>query len=266
MATQIPIFPVSQLTLGAHCNFHTSSVNNIAATGAESLNVKDLYELYKTAVETEATIVNRQTTFVATEAMKQADKMRDDMLAVINGVISAHQYTHIESKFESYMALSSAYAPYRNIRAHEYSRQTAEVAGLLAALNTEANLAHVQNLALTDEVAKLSAANASFGIELDKKTAEMASRIPEKEISSEEARIECDRLYAQIIAIVNAYALIQPTEAITGYVTMQTGIVETYRLIAGNTGKSRKEEEPTASTETDETEETTQTEETVPAE
>lgn len=239
MATQVPIFPGSQLTLGAHCNFHTSSVNLLTATGAETLHVKDLFELYKAAVEVEASIVNRQTSFVATEAMKRADKVRDDMLAVINGIISAHKYTHIEAKLVSYMALSSAYAPYRNIRAHEYSRQTAEVAGLLAALNSEANIEHVQNLALTDEVAQLAMANAQFAVEFDKKTTEMATRLPEKEISSEEARIECDRLYAEIIAIINAYALIQPTEAITGYVTQQTGIVETYRLIADNTGKSK---------------------------
>lgn len=239
MATQIPPFAVTDLTLGAHCNFHTSSVNLILATGAETLHIKDLFDLYKAAVAVEASIVNRQTAFVATEAMKQADKVRDDMLAVINGVISAHKYTHIEAKLISYMALSSAYAPYRNIRAHEYSRQTAEVAGLIADLNSEANIEHVQNLALADEVAQLAMANAQFSVELDKKTAEMANRLPEKEISSEEARIECDRLYAELIAIVNAYALIQPTEAITGYVTQQTGIVETYRLIADNTGKSK---------------------------
>jgi hypothetical protein len=38
-----------------------------------------------------------------------------------------------------------------------------------------------------------------------------------------------------MVAIVNAYGLIQPSEAINNFVTQLTGIVETFRLIAANT-------------------------------
>lgn len=242
MATQIPTFAVTNLTLGSHSKFHTSAAELMTAAGGEVLHITDQLALYVAAVETEATIVNRQTSFVATEMMKEADKKRDDMLAVINGVINAHQYTHIEAKRTAQMHLASAYDPYRNIRGHEYSRQTAEVDGLIAVLTTDEIAPHLQALGLVDEVAALSSANAQFSTELDRKVAEMTARRPEKDISTEEARAESDRLYADIVAIVNAYALIQPTEAITAFVTNLNGLVDTYRLIASNTGKGKTEE------------------------
>lgn len=242
MATQVPQFPVSQLTLGSHTKFHTSAAELMTAGGGEVLHITDQLALYVAAVETEATIVNRQTSFVATEMMKEADKKRDDMLAVINGIINAHKYTHIEAKRTAQMHLASAYDPYRNIRGHEYSRQTAEVDGLIAVLTTDEIAPHLQALGLVDEVAALSSANAQFSTELDRKVAEMTARRPEKDISTEEARAESDRLYADIVAIVNAYALIQPTEAITAFVDNLTGLVDTYRLIADNTGKGKTEE------------------------
>lgn len=95
------------------------------------------------------------------------------------------------------------------------------------------------------ELEELALANAKFATEMDKKAAELTDRMSEKDVSTEEARAECDRLYNQIIAMVNAYALIQPTEAITTYVAQQTGIVETFRSIASNTGKNHDEEEET---------------------
>lgn len=242
MATQIPTFAVTNLTLGAHSSFHTSAADILSAAGAEVLHITDQLALYVAAVETESSIVNRQTSFVATELMKEADKKRDDMLAVINGVINAHQYTHIEAKRTAQMHLASAYAPYRNIRGHEYSRQTAEVDGLIAALATDEMAPYLQALSLVDELAALSSANAQFANEFDRKVAEMSARRPAKDISTEEARAESDRLYADIVAIINAYALIQPSEAITATVASLTGLVDTYRLVAANTGKSKKEE------------------------
>ena len=249
MATQIPNFAVTNLTLGAHSTFHSSTVSGILATGAEALHITDQFNAYKAAVELEASVVNRQTTFVATESMKDADEMRDDMLAVINAMISAHQYTHIANKKAAYQALNAVMAPYRGIRAHEYSRQTAEINGLLAEFQSPGNAEYVQTLGLNEEIEMLTLANAKFSVEFNQKTAEMASRLPEKETSTVEARAECDRLYAEIVALINAYALIQPSEEITGFVQQQTGLVETYRLIAANTGKSKKEEEPTPETE-----------------
>ena len=240
MATQIPNFAVTNLTLGAHSTFHSSTVSGILATGAEALHITDLFNAYKAAVELEASVVNRQTTFVATESMKDADEMRDDMLAVINAMISAHQYTHIANKKAAYQALNAVMAPYRGIRAHEYSRQTAEVNGLLTEFQSPSNAEYVQTLGLNEEIEMLTLANAKFSVEFNQKTAEMASRLPEKETSTVEARAECDRLYAEIVALINAYALIQPSEEITGFVQQQTGLVETYRIIAANTGKSKE--------------------------
>ena len=250
MTNQVPTAPLTTLTVGAHCNFHTQVANLGTAMDPEALHIADVFTRYSQAVEVEASIVNRQTTFIATEEMKQADKMRDDMISVIKAVINAHQYTHIEAKKTAYNVLYAVFAPYRDIRTHEFSRQTAEVEGLVAEFQKTENAAHVTTLALTQEVEKLAEANAIFSIEMQKKSMEMAERMPEKDIDTATARAECDRLYTEMVAIVNAYALIQPSEAINNFVTQLTGIVETFRLIAANTGKSQKKEDAGTTPET----------------
>ncbi|MBO4984514.1 MAG: hypothetical protein J6C87_02595 [Bacteroides sp.] len=238
MATTINSLPMSQLTLGSHSDFHTRVNNLITATGAEELHVATQAAQYAEAVAVEASLVKRETTFVATEIMKQADKTRDHLLGVVNSVVQAHAYNPIAEKAEAYNYLSAVIAPYKGIAAHEYSRQTSEVNGLVTALSTTDGAKYIALLGLTTEVEQLALANAQFSVEFDKKTAEVATRAPKSDISSDDARLACDNLYNEMVQLMNAYALIQPTDTLTTFITELNGIVETYRTIAANTGKS----------------------------
>ena len=232
MATRINTFAISTLTKGAHCDFHNRVNNLIAATGAADLHIEALAAQYAQALAVEQSIVNRETAFVATAAMKEADKLRDALLSTINAVINAHQWNPIEDKKAAYAYLSVAIAPYKNAREHEYTRETSEVSGLLAALTADAAAGHITTLGLAAEVEALASANAAFAIEFDKKTAEAAARAPKSDISTKDARQACDTLYTQITELVNAYALIQPSDAITQFVTQLNGIVIAFDAIA----------------------------------
>lgn len=250
MASKITTFDKSRLTLGAHSEFHTSVNNLIKANDAEALHIATQAARYNEAVATESSIVTRETTFVATPAMESADNHRDKILSTINAVVNAHQWNPITAKKTSYNYLAATIAPYKGIREHEYSRETAEVTSLLNALSTGEAAEHVATLGLTDEVAELSAANARFSIEFDKKMAEVAARSAQASIDTKEARATCDAIYGEMTELLNAYSLIQPTEALTAFIASLNGIIETYRLIAANTGKSTTKEEETTDSET----------------
>ena len=242
MATKTRDLAVTHLTKGAHCDFHTRVDNLVTATGPEKLHLEALAPDYHAAVKVEASIVNRETTFVATATMKEADQRRDYLLSTFNSVVNAHQWNPIAAKKESYIFLNALLAPYKNIREHEYSRETSEVTGLVEALGADEAMPHVTTLGLTEELAALAQANAAFAMEFDKKVQELAERAPQSDIDTREARQACDTLYYQLCDLVNAYALIQPTDEIIQFINQLNGIIAAFDSIADNTGKKKKEE------------------------
>lgn len=261
MATKINTFAITALTKGAHCDFHNRVNNLITATGADKLHVEALATQYAEAIAVEASIVNRETAFVATTTMMETDRQRDLLLSTINAVINAHQWNPIAAKKTAYTYLSALTAPYKGIRDHEYSRETSEVNGLIDVLSADDAAPHLTALGLIDELAALSSANAAFSAEFEKKMAEAADRAPQSDISTKEARHACDALYTQITDVVNAYALIMPSDEITQFITQLNGIVYTFDAIASqSSGSAKKEEEEEATPDTPTTDETPSTE------
>jgi murein L,D-transpeptidase YcbB/YkuD len=242
-------FPVTQLNKPAHCDFHSNVLSLITATGAEVLHLENLMPMYESAINVEKSTINRATAFVSTPAMDEADDLRDKLLSCINAVVNAQQYSPLANKKRIYNKMHAVIAPYKGIRDHEYAAQTQEVDALLRELTAEGMEENLQALGIAGEVEELALANAKFAVEMNQKMAENAARQPIKDIDSEEARKSCDDLYHQICELVNAYALIQPTDEITSFITSLNGVIATYSSIAAQTGKSKKEEEPTPETE-----------------
>lgn len=248
MEHTIPTLPLTRFSLGAHNKYHSAAQAIMAQTGAEVLRIEHIFADYTKVVKQESSIVKRRVNFVSTPLLHRTDKDRGSMLAVLSTTIRAHTYSTIQRKRLAAKALMAAYDPYRGIRNHEYARETAEVASLLNVLAHEDNAAHLQTLGLTEEVAELARMNSLFQTEFDKKVAEMSARLNERRTSSLLLRLECDRLYGEIVTVVNAIALLQPTPEITAFITQMSGLVETYRSIVNNSGKRRQEQKQTEET------------------
>jgi cell division protein ZapA (FtsZ GTPase activity inhibitor) len=99
------------------------------------------------------------------------------------------------------------------------------VAGLLAVLNKEEAKAHIATLNLTEEVAALTEKNADFEAVFNKKLQEEVERLPQKDIDTEELRKQVDEKYAEIVQTVNAYAIVQPTEAIEAFIAQMNALI-----------------------------------------
>ena len=225
MANQINAMGFSSLNVGLHSDFHYQAYGLMTKTGAEALHIGNLLPAYGELVKTESGIVRRQTAYVSTEQLKNADKTRDHALGVVMNVISAHQNNTIEAKSTAAKALDALVAPYRQIRNHEKRTQTREVAGLLAVLDKEEAKAHIATLNLTEEVAALAEKNAAFETVFDKKLQEEVERLPQKDTDTDELRKQVDAKYAEIIQTVNAYAIVQPTEAIESFIAQMNALI-----------------------------------------
>ena len=222
---QIQSIAFTSYNLGLHCDYHYQAYGLMTKAGAEVLHIGTLLPAYAELVEMESSIVHRQTTYVSTEQLKAADKARDNAVGVVMKVIQAHCSTTIETKRTAAKALDAMIAPYKGMTEHAYRSETREVAGLLAVLNKEEAKAHIATLNLTEEVAALTEKNADFEAVFNEKLQEEVERLPQKDIDTEELRKQVDEKYAEIVQTVNAYAIVQPTEAIEAFIAQMNGLI-----------------------------------------
>ena len=187
------------------------------------------------ASELLASIVNRERAFVATATLAEADDVRDRASGVIGQVVNAYLISPVAEKKAAATLLDAKMSPYRGIRKHEYTKQTAKTRGMLAMLDAEAEA--VAALGLTEEVEAVREANAAFDTEFLKKTEEMSSRMTQSDVKSEDAVNEANALYQDIVQTVNAYAIVQPSDEINTFIASVNGLVGTYSSIAGSASK-----------------------------
>ena len=245
MTKQVNNFNKTRLPIGTLTNFHKKVLTLIGTTTAAALHVEGLEPPYTAAVETLSSIVNRPTTYVATQSRQDVDDRRDRFVGVIHQIINAHKTNPIAEKQAAAATLGALMAPYRSIARHQYAKETEEINGMLAVL--EAHSEETALLDLTDEVAGLKEANEAFEAVIDEKIAEEQARQAVSDTDSKEATSAANNLYDQIVLTVNAYAIVSPTDEIEGFIDQLNATVAVYAAMIDSTPSS-----PTTPGETEE--------------
>lgn len=245
MTKQVKNFNKTRLPIGTLTNFHKKVLTLIGTTTAAALHVEGLEPQYAAAVETLSSIVNRPTTYVATQSRQDVDDRRDRFVGVIHQIINAHKTNPIAEKQAAAATLGALMAPYRSIARHQYAKETEEINGMLAVL--EAHSEETALLDLTDEVAGLTEANEAFEAVIDEKIAEEQARQAINDTDSKEAMSVANNLYDQIVQVVNAYAIVSPTDEIEGFIDQLNATVAVYAAMIDSTPSS-----PTTPGETEE--------------
>lgn len=233
MPNQIKTFAMTRMTIGSCSDFHNQVMKHIATATPAALHVEDQMEAYEAAAETLASIVNRQRAFVSTKVLADTDRVRDNAVTIIIGTARLFRNSPVEEQSAAAELLYPQFSPYKGITKHEYSKQTAEVRGLLGVLDEEANREAAATLNLTGVIEALRTANATFETSITARTAEISERMPQSDLKSEDAVEVVNGLYKNIVQVVNAYAIVQPTEAINTFIENLNGTVSYYARIAG---------------------------------
>lgn len=218
MVEQIRSFGMTKMTVGSSCDFHTKVVQFIDETGSDLLHIKTQAPVYKEKTELLQSIVNRQLGFVATTDMKRADHKRDNAAGTICAVTTDYKTSPVAEKQAAAMLLDPQLSPYRGIRNHEYTKQTAEIKGLLAILALEENMDALQTLGLTEEVEALREANTAFETAFLAKGVEMNAKSQLSDIDTKTLLNETNALYQEIVKIVNAYAIVDTNAGIREFI------------------------------------------------
>ena len=159
---------------------------------------------------------------------------RDNAAGTICAVTTDYKTSPVAEKQAAAMLLDPQLSPYRGIRNHEYTKQTAEIKGMLAILALEENMDALQTLGLTEEVEALREANAAFEAAFLAKGLEMNAKSQLSDIDTKTLLNETNALYQEIVKIVNAYAIVDTNAGVREFITKVNGLVGMYANIAGS--------------------------------
>ena len=140
MKDQIVSISLSRSTTCSLSSFNNGILDLIEKTTPAALHIESQFPAYKTAVGTLASIVRRRTAFVSTQMLQEADQRRDNGCGTVINAVKAFGTSLVDEKREASKILLPQLAPYKGIGRHEYSKQSAELRGMLSVLNAEASL------------------------------------------------------------------------------------------------------------------------------
>lgn len=245
MAEQISSVYFGRATIGAVSNFHSFTKELIEETTPEALHIEGLFPQYKTASETLAGLVNRRTAFVSTALLDEADRLRDRGCGTIVSMVNACKSSLVESKRNAAAMLAPQLVPYKGIRSHEYSKQTAEINGMLSVLDAEANKPFVEALNLKEDIEALRLKASDFDKLFKQRATEMEARMGEKNLNSQEVLKEVNTRYNDLVQRVNAFAIVSPDETINGFISRMNAQIAVFARISGTKPSGGSTVDPT---------------------
>lgn len=241
---QIQLFALTSMTLGGHSLFNQRVVEAIGEQAAE-LKIEAYAPQYIALVEQEALIVNRPKAQDYTVQLGDLDVVRDHGAGVMTNVVRAHTKSIIPEKREAALQLDAALSAYRGVGLAAYRKETAELRGMIRVLRDEKYAPLVTLLGLDDEVDALEAANNDFDALYVKSEAEGAQRQAIEAIDTKTLRRQIDELYAQIVLVVNAFAIAAPTDAINTFIDTVNGAIYRAEQEMGKTHSTGTPTDPT---------------------
>ena len=238
MAKQLRTFNMSRMTVGACADFHVTVEKHITLTTPEILHVEDKIEAYREKVKVLESIVNRKRSYRTTPKMRAGDKTRDGAIGSVNGVVNVMRTSPIEEKRLAAELLYQELSPYRGIGRHELHKQTSEVRGMLDLLDSEENKAAIQVLGLTQEVELLRTTNEELSEMYDERYLEVSDVLKQSDIDSDELKREVNTMYGDIAQVINAYAIVQPSDEINSFIDIINGLIGSMAAISGGSSSA----------------------------
>lgn len=234
MPNLIKSFGMARMTVGSCSDFHVQMNALITKSTPEVLHITEKAPSYQAATKKLSSIVNRRRTLTVTVGLKDWDDVRDRSVGVVSGVSRASKRSNVKAKAEAATLLNALMDSYRNIGEHEYTKETAEIRGLLDECEKEEYKAALATLGLTEEVECLREANAAFEEAYRDKAQELGERAEQSDIKTSEALAEANTIYEDIVLTVNAYAVVQPSDEIAAFIQQANGLITAYSNVAGS--------------------------------
>lgn len=230
---QINSFYITRLLVAQHYEFHLSTATLLMETGTSVLHVADIYPEYLAAVQMQLAIINRNQHLANTALLKSIDTTRDGHLSQLFGRVDLALRSPVAAESAAAAALDTVLSPYRGIAKNEYTKETAQIRGLLRDLGTDAAAEQVNALKLGPTISAIRQTNNEFADAMEERIKLEAARTPTTydDISTAEQRRVMDAIYHRLTQQINAFAIAAPAPTIDDYIDKQNALVEEYRRV-----------------------------------
>lgn len=148
---------VGQIAVRFFTDFATAGLN--ATTDAD---FKKLFDQLNALLPDYKKALDQVQASEESEAIAQADRLRDKAYAALKGALKAYRTSDDEAEKPSYKRLQILLDQYKNVDADAYEEETIRMNNLLAALNEPENNAAAETLAISKFITRLAAANSAF--------------------------------------------------------------------------------------------------------
>ena len=157
-------------------------------------------------------VVNRKRSYVSTATLERLDDRRDTGSRVVFNLLDAYLKSLVEERAAASERLLAQLSSYKNLERHEYSKQSAELRGMLAVLEAAENAADVETLSIGPDIEALREVADEFEAAFKAKAAEASAHADQSDLDSKALASDAAKAYENIVQIVNAYAIVQPTD------------------------------------------------------
>ncbi|WP_280772639.1 DUF6261 family protein [Parabacteroides sp. PH5-39] len=228
----IQTFSVTHLLLASHYEFHRTTERLMAQAGEATLHIENLLTPYRAAIEQEFKIINQNKRLTNTQLLKELDKKRGELLSRLIRLIEAAKYSSLETEREAYTVLIDIIAPYRYVSRNEYTKETAQLRGLIRDMGTAAAVRNLDILKIAPAVQQLREANSEFASAMtDRVNTEAVRPQNQIDISTTDQRKIIDDMYREIIERINAYSIAVPSEDIDDFIKVMNAQIDQYKRV-----------------------------------
>lgn len=246
MTAKIQTFPVSRLTTAAHYDFHYSVDGYIRTATPEALHIETQAAQYTALIGQQLEIINRNRTVAFTEELAALDRERDRWLGQLCTAVDTAAISPNPDAAAPGKQLKAILSPYRGIAGNEYTKQTAQLRGLLRDLSTDEAIDAADALNLNATLQGLRTAANDFAAKYEERVATEATRT-RTNTTTDDNRRAIDAAYNSIVEIVNAFALAAPTAVIQKFVDQVNARIELARGVVtrqrpGGSGNEKRTE------------------------
>lgn len=236
VAKQIGTMNQSRLSNAAHKNMNVEIYDRIIAVTVAVLHLESLASRYKECIDREAECVNRVSKSVTTDQMVAKDAERDKTIQFVYSMNASYLVCPDPVMQTAARTVDAVLRAYDKLYAKAYAEETALIDGLLIDLARTEVAAALQTLRLDTFIAQLKTQNDEYRSLDASRTDEYTARV---KTDTSKARKATDTTLDLIIQRVNAYAVLEPTDDINGFIDTVNQIFRKYKdLIAAKGGSS----------------------------
>ena len=229
---QIKSISLSHLLVASHYEFHQSVVRLITTATPAVLHIDTQFPPYKEAVVLELEIINRNQYLANTQKLEELDTLRDALLSRLFTQIDMAARSPIATEREAGEKLRIGVSPYRGIAKNEYTKETAQMRGLLRDLGQDEYTEAIDTLTLGPVVQQLRQTNNQFSAAMEERVATEATRTQNQlDITTPQQRKVVDELYKNLILIVNSFAVAMPAAEIDNFIDLMNALTDQYKRV-----------------------------------